>query len=513
MPKSRFTIVFLLSFVVTLTLLAGWQVPAYPQGIWIIFGVSLLLFLGVGLILHSGVSLLLLCAMLGTSLAFIRVASTTHVTTEESVEFYAIERAEGVKEKDLPQVTLHGFISDEPDRRPMQTKYVVEVDEINHAVGARHALPLQVQGKVLVTDHAFYPTHQYGDEVTVSGILERPTQIENFAYDRYLSRYGIYSVIYRATVETVSSGHGNPLFSFLYTLKDRFEQKLNRLYPEPHASLMAGLLTGSRRGIPDSLLKDFQTTGLTHIIAISGYNIAIVIAVISSALFFLPLRFRLIPSLIAILFFTLFVGASPSVVRAAIMGGLALFALHAGREKHALIAILLTAALMTAWNPKILWYDAGFQLSFLSVLGLSFLAPLLERCTKFLPEALGLRESFQMTIAAQLLAVPLVILLFGQFSLIAPIANILVTPFIPLAMLFGFIGTLVGFVSEPLGLLIAYPGWGALEAVIRIARFLAELPYASVSPEGVGEVYVWGFYALLAIIYLLAIRMQTKTEQ
>ena len=86
-----------------------------------------------------------------------------------------------------------------------------------------------------------------------------------------------------------------------------------------------------------------------------------------------------------------------------------------------------------------------------------------------------------MTIAAQITAVPLIIILFGQFSLVAPLANILVAPFIPIAMLFGFLGALVGFLSEPMGLLVAYFGWGALEAVIRIAEFLAKLPYASIS--------------------------------
>ena len=464
-PKSWFTLAALLSFLLTAAFLQWWQVPSYPRELWIILGLSTLLFIGVGLITHSGLSFLFLCIILGASLGFFRVAQTTHVTDQTSVEFYAVTRQEGQKEKDLPKVTLHGYISEEPDRRPMQTKYTVEVDG----------------GKVLVTDHAFYPLHAYGDEVTVTGILERPTQIEDFHYDRYLSRYGIYSVIYRGTVETLSSNHGSSFFSFLYTLKHRFEHKLNRLLPEPHASFMAGLLTGSRRGIPEHLLNDFQRTGLTHIIAISGYNIAIVIAVITGALFFLPLKFRFVPAIFAIIFFTLFVGASPSVVRAAIMGGLSLFALHVGRERHSLIAILLAAALMAAWNPKFLWYDAGFQLSFLAVFGLSFLAPFLERFFKPIPNILGLRESLQMTIAAQITAVPLIIILFGQFSLVAPLANILVAPFIPIAMLFGFLGALVGFLSEPMGLLVAYFGWGALEAVIRIAEFLAKLPYASIS--------------------------------
>lgn len=517
-PKSWFTIAVLLSFLATALALQWWQIPAYPREVWIILGLSIFLFFSVGLITHSGLSFLFLCIILGASAGFWRIERTTHVTTHEDVEFYAVMREEGQKEKDLPKVTLHGYISDEPDRRPMQTKYTIDVDEIIFPVvgalrqssgQAPHATPLPAQGKILVTDHSFYPRHSYGDEVEITGILERPTQIEDFHYDRYLSRYGIYSVIYRGTVTTLSSNHGSSFFSFLYTLKDRFEHKLNRLLPEPHASFMAGLLTGSRRGIPEHLLEDFRKTGLTHIIAISGYNIAIVIAVITGSLFFLPLRFRFVPAVLSIIFFTLFVGASPSVVRAAIMGGLSLFALHVGRERHSLIAILLAAALMTAWNPKLLWYDAGFQLSFLSVLGLSFLAPKFEHIFRFVPHTLGLRESFQMTLAAQITAVPLIVFLFGEFSLIAPVANILVAPFIPIAMLFGFLGTLVGFISEPLGLLIAYVGWGAVEVIIKIAQFCSTVPHASLHVGSLTALWVVLYYAVLFLILLIVSTRKT----
>jgi competence protein ComEC len=508
-PKSRFTIGFLIAFLVTAGVLQWFQQPAYSRELWVFIALigALLLLL---CFIRFCFAPLLLVMLIGSGTAFMRVAQTTHVTQPHSIEVFAVLREDGQKMKDLPEVTLHGFIVDEPDRRPMKTKYAVKVDALCHAEPdeARRdvilrraqddtAICADVEGEVLVTDHAFYPSHDYGDEVLVTGVIERPTQIEDFHYDRYLSRYGIYSVMYRGEVETLSKGHGHSFFTFLYGLKHRFESKLNRLYPEPHASFMAGLLTGSRRGIPEHLLEDFQSTGLTHIIAISGYNISIVIAVISGFLFFLPLKWRFLPALAAIAFFTLFVGASPSVVRAAIMGALGLFALQVGRQRHSFIAILLAAFLMVAWNPKILWYDAGFQLSFLSVIGLCYLAPLLDRVFAFVPQTFGLRESLQMTVAAQLAAVPLVVILFGQFSLVAPLANVLVAPLIPLAMFFGFLGTAAGFFSEFLGLFIAYPGWGALELIILITQFFAELPYAMLEVAKVPHWILGAYYAAL----------------
>ena len=491
MPRSRITIGFLLSFLVFSAFLQWWQVSAYPDLIWRI--IILVLLLGFLLVIaewrervRCRFGALILAITIGCSVALVRVAQTTHVPSSESIDTFAVGE----------RVEIIGTIVREPDRRPGKTKYTVDVDN---------------RGLFLATDHAAWPPHAYGDRVRVRGILEKPGQIEQFHYDRYLSRYGIYSVMYRASVKTISAGHGNPILALLYSFKERFEHQLNRLYPEPHASFMAGLLTGSRRGIPEHLLTDFQTTGLTHIIAISGYNITIVIAVISSFLFFLPLKWRFLPSILAIAAFTLFVGASPAVVRAAIMGCLGLLALQVGRQQQTLISILFTAAAMVAWNPKVLWYDVGFQLSFLSVLGLVYLASFLDRICKPFPPILGIRESLQMTLAAQLAAVPLTILIFSHFSLVAPLANIVVAPLIPLAMLFGFLGVALSFIAFPLGLLFAFPGWGALELIIRATKFFAHLPHASVDVQTAESWIVWLYYGMfVGMIWLTFYHRYTK---
>jgi competence protein ComEC len=489
MPKSWLTIVFLISFLVTTVFLQWFQMAVYPIVVWIALGFPMIFLVFLMILgclnerLRSGAVIFLLCVLVGSSLSILRVSQTTHVTNLNSVESYA--RGENVK--------LHGVIADEPDRRPMKTKYTVEVDEI---IDESHVK--KINGKVLITDYDAWPRHSYGDEVVIVGKLDRPTKIEDFYYDRYLSRYDVYSVIYRADIQTASSGHGSAFFSFLYDLKHQFESQLNRLYPEPHASFMAGLLTGSRRGIPEHLLEDFQSTGLTHIIAISGYNISIVISFITVALFFLPLRFRFIPAVFAIVFFTFFVGASPSVVRAAIMGVLGLFALQSGRQKHSLIAILLAGAMMIAWNPKVLWYDAGFQLSFLAVLGISYIGPFFERPLKNFPQMI--REPLQMTLSAQLSAVPLIVLLFGQLSLIAPFANVLVALLIPIGMLFGFFGVVASFIYFPLGQLIAFVGFGALELIILVAETCSSLTFALVETPGIGWKMIIGYYVVLIVL-------------
>jgi len=503
MPKSWLSIALLASFISMTVVLQWFQMPVYPIEVWMAFGFPMfflifLMILGcLNYRLRSAVVIILFCVCLGSALSFFRVANITHVTTPNSVEAYAKDNC---RDTLCPAIKLHGVIADEPDRRPMKTKYTIGVDKIENSSG----VVIPVTGRVLVTDYDAWPQHSYGDEVIVEGKLELPTIIEDFHYDRYLSRYDVYSVIYRAKIQTESSGHGLAVFSFLYGLKNRFEYQLNRLYPEPHASLMAGLLTGSRRGIPEHLLDKFQATGLTHIIAISGYNTSIVISFISFALFFVPLRWRFIPAVFSIIFFTLFVGASPSVVRAAIMGILGLFALQSGRQKHSLIAILITGCLMVAWNPKVIWYDAGFQLSFLAVLGIAYIGPFFDRFLISFPQMI--HEPLQMTLSAQLSAVPLIVLLFGRLSLIAPLANVLVALLIPTGMLFGFFGVLISFVSFPLGQLIAFIGWGALELIILIAEICSSLPYAFLETPYIEWKMIIGYYILL-IAFIVFIKI------
>lgn len=488
MRPSHLSTAFLTSFLLGIFSLYWWQQSSYPPLVWILLG--LICLAGFFCIF---IRVILIAASLGLAIAFLAVMRTTHLPTPATIDYYA----------NISKVSIKGIISDEPDRRPLSVRYTIEAHTLETANG--DIMP--VSGRVLVTDTRAWPLYKYGDAVIVRGVLEKPGNRAEFRYDRYLSVRGIYSVISFAQIglEQESAG-GVMLLRRLLDIKEWFESSINRLQPEPHASLLAGLLTGSRRGIPKHLLEDFNNTGLTHLIAISGYNITIVIALIMGLLFWLPLRRRFVPAIIAIILFTVFVGASASVVRAAIMGILGLLALQAGRQRHALLGILWTLFLMLLWNPKYLWYDASFQLSFLAVIGVTFLTPVLERSLSFLPKILWVRETLFLTIAAQLVAIPWVAVLFGRFSLLAPVANILVAPFVPLAMLFGFLAAMLSPIWFTGGLLISYLAWGCLEVVILVAQGFANIPYASLNNVNFSMQLLVLYYMALGLLLLWAHR-------
>jgi len=353
-------------------------------------------------------------------------------------------------------VELNGLIVAEVDRRQDHQKITV----------------LTEYGRVLVRLSP-YMDFNYGDELIISGILDRPSDdIEGFNYSEYLARYRVWLVMNRAQVEVVSRGPPS-IRGALYNLKTWVESRLNELYMEPEASFVAGLLLGSRKGMPIELAEAFQKVGLTHIVAISGYNITLVITGMFLFFQFLSLKWRVVVSTVAIILFVILVGASAAVVRAGIMGGLTLWALFSGRKSQVFFALLWSAVIMVVINPYTLLYDVGFQLSFASTLGLLVCSPMLEKILPNYKKMPVLREAFVLTLSAQIATTPLILFHFGRLSWISPFANLLAAPFLAPAMLFGALSVVFG---QPLAMV----AWVNLRAVELIAIWISRLPWIEI---------------------------------
>lgn len=413
---------------------------------------------------------------LGLSLGVFRVVIAEHHVTPSDIDYYNGQRME-----------VMGVIT-EVDIRRDKAKYTVSVEG-------------DYEGDILISLNK-YPQYKYGDRVRLYGEILAPGSFDGFDYGAYLSRFGVYSVMYHPSVKVLESGQGNFFWHGMSYLQGKFMERINRLFPEPHASFEAGLLVGARKGIPADLVEKFNITGLTHIIAISGYNITIIIVFVMWMLGGLPRMTGFAVAVGAIILFTLFVGASPAVVRASIMGILGLIALNYGRQNNIHLTILWSAMLMVLWNPKILMHDVGFQLSFAAVMGLIYVAPHFEKYSKKLPTAFGIREAITMTLAAQVMALPIIVYNFERLSLIAPIANLLVIFAIPPAMLFGFVAVILSFIFFPLAQIVAYIAWGILTYIIKIIEITAVIPYASINLPGMTFIMMSGYYVFLILLLL-----------
>jgi competence protein ComEC len=354
-----------------------------------------------------------------------------------------------------------------------------------------------------------HPSYAYGDELRIEGQLETPPEAEDFSYKEYLARQGIHSLIDFGHITLLSRGHGDRFHQTLYALKGHLEQTIARLFPEPSASLLTGILLGIETRVPDALLQDFNTTSTTHIIAISGFNIAIVAAAIGSVTR-RPLgtyRAALV-SIFAVAVYTLLVGADAAVVRAAIMGSISLIAIIAGRQTYALASLAAAGLLMTLWNPLLLW-DVGFELSFAATLGLVLLvrpweagvrALLARRVSEERAASLVrlLSDPLFVTMSAQLAVWPITLYYFRRLSLVSPLTNFLIIPAQPAVMIVGGLATILGALNPLLGQPVAWVAWLFLTYTIRVVELTARLPLTSIELGGFSAGAMWLYYALFA---------------
>lgn len=246
---------------------------------------------------------------------------------------------------------------------------------------------------------------------------------------------------------------------------------LGRLLPEPQAGLLAGILFGTRETLGLELTDAFLKTGTIHLVALSGQNVSIVAAF--TALLLTLVVSRRIASLLTILMLALylwFVGPSPSLVRAVIMGSLSMVAVVFGRQNMSLLTLALAVVSMLLLNPS--WIgNIGFQLSVLATLGIILFGGKEKRI---------ILSELRITLAAQLLTTPLIAFHFHRLSLIAPLANILIGWTMPYVMAFGWAAAVAGSVWLPLGMLPAWVCWALLTYCIRLVEAMASLPFAGI---------------------------------
>ncbi|MFA5413657.1 MAG: ComEC/Rec2 family competence protein [Patescibacteria group bacterium] len=415
-------------------------------------------------------------------LGMLRFIASTPVADKNQISFY------NEQEK-----TFVGVVAAEPDTRDGGVKLKIKSERLE-TVGNWQ----KVDGNVLVNVR-LYPAYHYGDELEIKCKLQKPEPIEDFAYDKYLAKENIYSLCYWPEIKFLKSGEGNKIVAGILFAKEKLVATVNRILPEPQAAFLGGLLYGAKRGIPTDLTEKFNITGTTHIVAISGYNITILAVLLLQITKNLGIgrKKSFWIALGGILFFVILTGAQSSVVRAAMMGLLALLATQVGRISKITNALLLAAAAMLIFNPKILAFDVGFQLSFAATIGLVFLSPIFEKYFEKLPSVFGAKETFTTTMSAIVLTLPLILYNFGRISFIAPLANILILPMIPLAMAVGSVAVLGGLFYVGLGQIIGWFAWLVLSYIIKAAEFLAAVPWASGEAGKMHWIFLIIFYLLI----------------
>lgn len=397
-----------------------------------------------------------------------------------------------------------GVVIAPPDVRDAYTNLVIRVEGLDNGDGR----DLPVSGLVLARISRD-ETYQYGERLRLRGKLQTPGENEIFSYRDYLARSGIYSLMSNPGVTRLPwPGQVNPVLAALYSIKLRSQQQLYNLFPDPEASLLVGILLGDETGIPSKLQQAFKNTGTAHIVAISGFNIAIIaglLVTIFSRL--LGNRRGAVVAVLGIAAYTILVGADASVVRAAIMGGLGIFARQVGRRQDAVNTLAAVAAIMAAANPLILW-DVGFQLSFFATLGLILYASPMQQwaermLNRILPAekaravAAPLAEYVLFTLAAQIATLPIMAYHFERVSIISLIINPLILPAQPPVMIASGLALLLSYAWFPLGQAAATLAWPFSLYTIRMVELFNQIPGGVLVTGQIGAGWVVLFYALL----------------
>lgn len=410
------------------------------------------------------------------------------------------------------KVTLVGTVTGEPElRKPSGVGYAVDVERVEGHPASGRLYITQMGGTA----------PGFGERVEVQGSLKLPEGAPTpGGFDRaeYLARQGIHLVMDTGGAQRLGPGAVNPLQRAAVAVRIRLEGVLKAALPPRDAGLMAGLLFGSRTDLPDDIKEAFRASGVFHLLAVSGGNIAMITLPLIILLRRAGLKRRAaaLAAIGVVVFFVLLTGAGPSVLRAGLMAVLVLLGEALQREKDAINTLGAAIFLLLIWSPGLL-FDIGFQLSAGATLGiLLFTRPIQQWLAPRLQRRLGekaggwLAAGLSVTLAAQCLVEPLSLYHFGATSLIAPVANLLVLAFLEPVVQVGLGTVLAGLALAWLAWLLGWVLRAGLWLLVLLVKAMAAIPgaYLEVGRLPLTGVILW--FAAVALVAFPSLRVALR---
>lgn len=363
-------------------------------------------------------------------------------------------------------------------------------------------------GKVLL-NFAMHSNIVRGSITRIKCTLKSPKEFNDFNYQKYLL---MHKVNYICNVNSYKLiGYNNNFLNKIASVRRQLEGNISKMMPAPESGLANGLIFGGDDRLSKELQNSFAITGMSHIVAVSGYNVSIIVfAVIAVGIFFGFWRKQAaLLSVIAVIIFVAMIGFPASGVRAAIMGTIVLFSVVFGRVTNSLNLVIIASTFMLLWSPLQLRYDVGFQLSFLAVIGILTIYPIFEKLIVIKYKAFTLTEIFFLTISAQIFVLPIIVINFHIFSFSSIITNLLVLPILPITMLLVFFASIFSTISFFIAYLFIWLAYFLLYYEIFIIEFFANQKWSNLVIENFPiSLSILYYLALFTIIYYFKKRLK-----
>jgi len=413
------------------------------------------------------------------------------------------------------KITLIGQIIEEPEYLGTKNRYQIE----NIFIKVKEFIHLE--GKIQVTGRR-QPEYKFGQWIALQGKLKEPPTFDDFSYKDYLLGKGILAIMDYPDIQVIKEPpiKNDFLKNFWLSLrisvvqvKEKFTRALERCLPEPYASFILGILIGGRKGLSRNIQDAFSATGIAHVVAVSGYNISIITSFLGRFLKKNLPNWLSLGILFSFVFlFMAAAGFSASVVRAGIMGLVLLWTTMFGRGAQGLQLLVYAVTFMLAINPLLLRFDIGFQLSVLATAGLIILAPKIEPGLRKLRLPRFWHEALLATISAMIMTLPILILNFKQISLVSPLVNLIVLPFIPWTMLAGFVTGIAALIFLPLGILFGYISYILCYVIIYVVQAFASLPFSHTEITLSWEWSILYYFLIILLVYGKHLREKLKVK-
>lgn len=396
-------------------------------------------------------------------------------------------------------VTLKGTVHDEPRYEEGKTRFTIKILSVNGEEEVRernHRIQVNVYSEGPISGL------QYGSIVSVTGEIRNPTGKRNFGgFDtrKYLAARDISGTM-SVSAKSVTVLEGREFSWFRntgYKLRNAIVSSLNRCLLQETSSVAAGMLIGYTDGMPEELEEDFRRAGLAHVMAVSGANIAFLLAPLLWLLKkagFSP-RWSSAIAFPAMVFYVFATGMEASVVRAAIMAGVTLTGMLLWRKSDIYCSLAFSAIIILLGNSFML-FDPGFILSFLATLSLVvFYKPIFERLPKRIPKFI--KDILAGTVAAQIGVIPVIAYYFNTFSVISVFSNLVIAPLTGLFTVLSAITAILGNLYLPLGMAAGSLTRITASIILFITRKASSVPWAEISIATPGLILVVLYYALI----------------